>query len=115
MNGTFSPFDALGLPAGNYDSIEVARAFKRAIAVRHPDKQDDRVRWPQAHHIHDARDMLLSNPDAAFERYKGYPQTFFPDHEPYFREPIYPELPDDVLKPEMMQCETCQMVLDCGD
>lgn len=115
MDCIFSPFNALGLPAGKHDPNVIALAFARAMLARHPDKQDDRDRWPQPHHIQAAKAILSRHLDTALEKYRGYPQTFFPEQRPFFREPVYPNLPRVVTRPELKQCQYCQMVLSCID
>lgn len=114
MNILFSPFDALGLPVDEHDARAVHRAYKRACNARHSDKQAGQqsdYRWPQIHHLVQARDALLHDVGAAFERFKGYPRTFFPGQSPVFRDPVY--LSDSI--PHFYQCEECHMVLQHDD
>ncbi|WQF76855.1 Putative DnaJ domain, Zinc finger C2H2-type, Chaperone J-domain superfamily [Colletotrichum destructivum] len=106
----FSPFDALGLSWGAYDSRQIKLAYKRAALVCHPDKRNQNDirphRWPQMWHLEQARDYLLHARAEALEKFKGFPQTFFShkDELPYFRVPQ--PLPD-----HLGHCEICEVVV----
>ncbi|KAK2764796.1 hypothetical protein CKAH01_15735 [Colletotrichum kahawae] len=114
----FSPYDALGLPYGILDAKKVEKAFRKAAFVCHPDtKQKQRhgisdIRWPQMWQVENAQAFLLDVLGTAtytkLERFKSFPQTSYPNKNPFFEIPQH-------LPPFLRQCSICLVVVDRHD
>ncbi|KAK2005287.1 hypothetical protein LZ32DRAFT_652429 [Colletotrichum eremochloae] len=104
----FSPFDALGLSWGLYNAGDIKQAYRRASLVCHPDKRSfEPDRWPKMHHLTEAREFLKDD-KSDLNQFKDFPQTFFPQKEPYFRNP-------QPLPCHFKHCDICQVVVLSGN
>lgn len=110
----FNPFDALGIHISTATVINketISLAFKRACLLRHPDhcSADARDRFPQIHHMVEARQYLEQSLDLkdlgrVVEEFISWPQTFdYTNRKNPFTRPI--------TDSELIECKECFMIM----